>query len=105
MAKRDFLRLSQYQSIESGRDYNGGYFIAYSKGRSVFIRDITQLRRFLKIPKGHPMRQLLENWLASLSDQDAKRQPTSSAELLATGFGPECHLDASDPNHATRTII
>jgi hypothetical protein len=28
-----------------------------------------------------------------------------TAEHVATGFGPECHLDESDPNHKTRTII
>ena len=106
--KRDRLVLSQYQSVETYRDGSGRCFIAYSSGASVFIRELPELRRFLKIPKGLPMRESLDSWLASLSDQDAKRQsapPPPTAELLATGFGPECHLDESDPNHATRTII
>ena len=106
--KRDTLRLSQKQFIETGRDHNGRYFIAYSSGASVFIRELEELRRFLNISKGLPMRESLESWLASLEDMDAKRQPAPSpptAELLATGFGPECHLDESDPNHATKTII
>lgn len=108
MAKRDTFHLSPHQFVETGRDHNGRYFIAYSGGASVFIRELAELRRFLKIPKGLPMRESLDSWLASLSDQDAKRQPAPpppTAELLATGFGPECHLDESDPNHATRTII
>ena len=106
--KRDRLALSQHQTVETYRDATGRCFVAYSGGASVFIREIAELRRFLKIPKGLPMRESLDSWLASLSDQDAKRQPAPSqatAELLATGFGPECHLDESDPNHATRTII
>ncbi len=106
--KRDALRLSLHQFIETSRDHNGRYFIAYSGGASVFCREAAELRRFLKLPKGLPMRESLESWLASLSDQDAKREAppaAASAELLATGFGPECHLDESDPNHATRTII
>lgn len=107
MAKRDTLRLSAEQYIETGKDYNGRYYIAYSKGASVFIRDTKELIKWLKVPKSIPMRQALDSWLASLGGQDAE-QPASAAplqELMATGFGPECHLDESDPNHNTRTVI
>jgi hypothetical protein len=72
--KRDRLVLSQHQSIETGRDWSGRFFIAYSGGASVFIRDLKELRRFLKIPKSIPMRESLESWLASLADMDAKRK-------------------------------
>ena len=72
--KRDALRLSLHQSVETGRDYNGRYFIAYSSGASVFVRDIADLRRFLKLPKALPMRESLESWLASLGDQDTSQQ-------------------------------
>lgn len=114
MAKRDRLHLSPHQNIETGRDWNGRYFIAYSGGASVFIRDLKELRRFLKVPKGIPMRESLDSWLASLEAMDAERvakrehlpREGISEELLATGFGPEVHvLDESDPNYATRTVI
>lgn len=115
MAKRDRLHLSTHQSIETSRDTNGRFYIAYSKGASVFIRDLKELRRFLKVPKGIPMREALDSWLASLEAMDADRAvkreqlPTTeglSEELLATGFGPEVHaLDESDPNYSTRTVI
>jgi len=72
--KRDALRLSQHQFIETSRDHNGRYFIAYSSGASVFVRDIADLRRFLKLPKALPMRESLESWLCSLGDQDTSRQ-------------------------------
>lgn len=113
MAKRDRLHLSSYQTIETGRDWNGRFYIAYSGAASVFIRDLKELRRFLKVPKGIPMRESLDSWLASLEamdkEREAKREPQPkeglSAEVLATGFGPEVHaLDESDPNYATRTI-
>ena len=112
--KRDALRLSQQQFIETGRDHNGRYFIAYSSGASVFIRDTKELRRFLKIPRSIPMRESLESWLASLEDMDAvretaRREPqpalSLSDELLATGFGPEVFQDDADPTANTRTII
>ena len=107
--KRDRLILSQRQSIETGRDWSGRFFIAYSGGASVFIRDIKELRRFLKIPKSIPMRDSLESWLASLSDMDAQRKSAKapeglSAEHLATGFGPEAHADEEDPTANTKMI-
>ena len=123
MAKRDRLHLSPYQTIETGRDWNGRFYIAYSGGASLFIRDLKELRRFLKVPKGIPSRESLDSWLASLEAMDKEREAkrehlplTSepvvegsetnlSQELLASGFGPECHLDESDPNFATKTVI
>jgi hypothetical protein len=78
--KRDRLVLSQHQSIETGRDWSGRFFIAYSGGASVFIRDIAELRRFLKIPKSIPMRESLESWLASLADMDAQKKTPKPAE-------------------------
>ena len=96
--RRDKLILSAHQFIETGKDINGRFFIAYSNNASVFIRGERELRRFLKVPKGLPMRESLDSWLASLADQDAKRtsnlaevRSSPSAELLATGWGPEVH--------------
>lgn len=103
--KRDRLRLSPHQSVETYRDGLGRAFIAYSNGTSVLVREEAELRRFLKVPKGLPMRASLDSWLDSLQATDAERAEPSRAEVLATGFGPECHLDESDPNHNTRTVI
>ena len=119
MAKRDRLVLSPHQSIETSRDLSGRYFICYSSNASVFIRDLKELRRFMKIPKGIAMRDSLDTWLASLADMDQERvskkalpltspepiqgsAPNLSPELLATGWGPEVH-DVDNEN--TRTII
>lgn len=115
MAKRDRLHLTPRESIETARDWNGRYYIVYSNGSSIYTRDLKELRRFLKVPKGIPMREALDSWLASLeamdSDREKRREQVStdeglSDELLATGFGPEVHaLDESDPNYATKTVI
>jgi hypothetical protein len=110
MAKRDTLRLSQHQSVETYRDHSGRAFVAYSGGASVFIRDIAELRRFLRIPRSIPMREALESWLTSLADMDAQRKGAKtpeglSAEHLATGFGPEAHADeGEDPTANTKMI-
>lgn len=121
MAKRERLHVSKYQTIETGRDWNGRFFIAYSSGASLFFRDVPAMRRWLKLPKGIPSRESFDSWIASLEAADQERvskraepltreplmegkSPSLSQELLETGFGPECHLDESDPNHQTRMV-
>jgi len=106
MAKRDRLVLSQRQFIETGRDWSGRFFIAYSSGASVFIRDIRELRKFLKIPKSIPMRASLDSWLESLADMDAQRkekvaEPVGDANVEGS-FDPLAH-DVDNSN--TKMII
>lgn len=96
--KRDRLALSPHTSIETFRDCNGRAYIAYANRASVFLRDTQELRRFLRIPKGLPMRESLESWLASLADQDAAKEKPANLEqdralLKETGWGPEAHDD------------
>ena len=117
--KREKLHLSAHQNIETYRDATGRAFVAYTSGCSMFFRDRKELVRWLKVPKSIPMRSSLDSWLDSLAAADAQRKgaqpltsetpieqtsPSLSQELLATGFGPECHED-EDPTANTRTII
>ena len=110
--KRDRLHLSQYQSIETGLDWNGRYYIACSSRASQFFRDAVVLRKWLKLPKGIPSRDSFDSWIASIeaADQEraAKKKPLPqeglSDELLATGFGPEAFQDDKDPTAHTRMI-
>ena len=74
--KRERLRLSSYQAVESGHDTNGQFFIAYSSGASVFVRDAASLRKFLRLPKGLPSRDALESWL---SERGACTRPEALA--------------------------
>lgn len=71
--KRDRLHISAYQSVETGLDWNHRYYIVYSNNASIFTRDLKELRRFLKIPKGVPSRDSLDSWLASLEAMDKER--------------------------------
>jgi hypothetical protein len=111
--KRERLHLSVHTSIETGRDWNGRFYIVYSNNASVFLRCPKEVRKWLKLPTKIPMREAYDSWIASLEAADAARgkkaEPVEeglSEELLATGFGPEVHgLDESDPNHNTRTVI
>ena len=109
--KRERLHLSQHQFIETGRDFNGRFWIGYSSGASRFFRDAKELRRFLKLTMGGiPSRASFDSWIASLEAADAAR---GTAEVAPVGdanvegsFDPLAHaLDESDPNHNTRTVI
>lgn len=110
--KRDRLAISRFQSVETYLDFDGRVFIAYSSGASIFVRDKKELRKFLGLAPKTPSREALDSWLVSLDAidderQNRKQQKTTglAEEVLQTGFGPECHLDESDPNHQTRTVI
>ena len=110
--KRTRLQLGQSMSVETAKDFNGRFFICYAKGASVFLRNVKEVRRFMKLPLKTTSRDLLDEWLAGFDSaghdttpQDPEQSPQLSTELLQSGFGPECHLDESDPNCQTRTII
>ena len=100
--KREMLQLSPHQFVETGRDFNGRLWIAYSSGATMLFREVKDLRRFLRLPVASPIRASFDNWIAALAAADQQR----STEHQSTGFDPECHqLDESDPNHNTRTVI
>lgn len=110
--KRDRLAISRFQSVETYIDWSGRVFIAYSSGASIIVRDVKALRKFLGLAPKTPSRDALESWLVSLAAIDDERQSRKtpqttglSTEVLETGFGPECHLDETDLNNQTRTII
>ena len=90
--KREKLHLSTYQSIETGRDASGRFFVAYSSGASVFIRDLKELRRFLKVPKSIQMREKLDAWLAELEEGDTKKTTLEVVEdLPGDSWDPKAH--------------
>jgi len=105
MAKRSYLKLSAYQSVETSKDTNGRYFIAYSGGASVFIRDLKELRKFLKIPKSIAMREKLDAWLAELEEADKEKTTlTVVGDANVEGsWDPKAHED--DPALSTRMVI
>jgi hypothetical protein len=117
--KRERLHISHYQSVETGLDASGRYYIAYSSPASLFFRDVKALRKWLKLPKGVASRDSFDSWIASIEAADQERvskkaltggplmegeAPNLSQELLATGFGPEVFQDDEDPTASTRMI-
>lgn len=110
--KRETLHLPGNMSVITGKDWNGRYFICYAKDASIIARTDKEVRQFLKLPIKTSSRDSLDSWLASLAATDQSKTPQApslsqelSAKHLQTGFGPECHLDESDPNYQTRTVV
>lgn len=89
--------------------YNGALYIAWKPSVSMAFRTRKELLKFVAWPIKTPTGDRFREWLDGFEQQEAPPpadQPANlSAEVLATGFGPECHLDETDPNHQTRTII
>ena len=88
--------------------WNGALFIAWKPHVSMAFRERKALLKFVSWPTKTPTGDRFREWLNSFEQQEPEPQapdPALSDELLATGFGPECHLDESDPNFQTRTVI
>ena len=111
MAKRQHLKLGNSMSVDAIPDqWNGMYYVGYRSGCSMLFRDPKALRAFLRLPKGLPTRQLLDDWLAGLQGEPVatpepsqEKTPNLSPELLATGWGPEVHAGDVD-NDNTKMI-
>lgn len=103
--KRAKLDLGGGMLIETGPDWNGRYYVAYRNGCSMFFRDVKLLRKFLSLPVKTDSRAKFDAWIAEVTAERPKLQQEGiSPELAATGFGPEVHLDESDPNFKTRMV-
>jgi hypothetical protein len=88
--------------------WNGALFIAWKPSVSMAFRARKELLKFVAWPAKTPTGDRFRDWLNSFEEPAAAEAPPAqplSPELLATGFGPECHLDESDPNYNTRTVI
>ena len=68
--KRETLHLPKGMSVETGRDSNGRYFVAYARNASVFLRSAQEVRRFLRLPATTTSRASLDSWFESLAAGD-----------------------------------
>lgn len=93
--------------------WNGLSYMAWKPHVSMHFRERKDLLRFCSWPTKTPTGDALRAWLNevegnSKAPSEVAEVPTDTAlspELQATGFGPECHLDETDPNYQTRTVI
>ncbi len=89
--------------------WNGAYYIAWKPDVSMWFQDRKAMLKFAAWPSKTPTGDRLREWLKSFESDAPTKGPTMpeqlSEEVLSTGFGPECHLDESDPNFQTRTVI
>lgn len=107
--KRDLFTAPGVYILRQWDRWNGASFIAWRPHVSVICSDRKALLRFIAWPTKTPTGDRIREWLDGFEQEPAEPPPdqpaTLSAEVIATGFGPECHLDDGDPNYQTRTII
>ena len=87
--------------------WNGPLFIAWKPSVSMAFRERKALLKFVAWPAKTPTGDRFREWLASFEQQAPEPAPDASElsqDVMTTGFGPECHLDETDPNYQTRTI-
>jgi hypothetical protein len=85
--------------------WNGATFIAWKPHVSQGFADRKALLKFVAWPPKTPTGDRIREWLDGFEQAPEPAPPDTSDEIQATGFGPECHLDETDPNHQTRTVI
>ena len=90
--------------------WNGALFIAWKPNVSMAFRERKLLLKFVGWPAKTPTGDQFREWLNSFDVNEMVVDDPQPAllltdDLLATGFGPECHLDETDPNYQTKTVI
>ncbi len=80
-------------------------YVAWKPHISRLFYDKKSLLKFCAWPKSLPTGQDLRDWLDSFDDQPFAPNEQHHDRIAAEGFGPEAHLDESDPNHQTKTVI
>jgi hypothetical protein len=106
--------------IETSVDWTSRWYVVWKPDVSVYCRTRKEVLKFASWPIKTPTGDSLRAWLDQLEAIDQERNkkalplttpepiqgsaPNLSQELLATGFGPECHLDESDPNYQTKMV-
>jgi len=80
-------------------------YVAWKPHTSRLFYDRKNLLKFCAWPKSLPTGQALRDWLDSFDDQPSVPKTHNHDQIEAEGLGPEAHLDESDPNHQTKTVI
>lgn len=80
-------------------------YVAWKPHTSRLFYDKKSLLKFCAWPKSLATGQALRDWLDSFDDQPSAPKTHNHDQIVAEGFGPEAHLDESDPNHQTKTVI
>ena len=104
--KLDFFTAPGLRIQRQCDKWNGPMYLAWKPNVSMCFRDRKALLKFCSWPPKTPTGDRLREWLNSFDEATDTSVPAAdtslSPELLATGFGPECH-DIDNDN--TRTVI
>ena len=101
---RRFQRGQLYIERQIRREGPPVVYVAYYRQSSCGFTDQARLLKWLKLGRGTETRTSLEAWLEAFNDQKYQRPELDPEQVKKEGFGPEAHLDESDPNHQTKMV-
>lgn len=90
--------------IEAQRHDGGWHFYAWQPGTSQAFCSGKSLLRWAKWPTKTPTGDSLRQWLAGLEGAP-EVEPAPAHAAVPGSFDPLAHLDESDPNYQTRTVV
>lgn len=86
--------------------FGPNWFMVYYKNVATPCLTVKEVRSRFGTAKFTPTVSTLTEWCKDMIDKyDTVKEEQDMAGIIATGFGPESHLDPTDPNYQTRTVI
>ena len=79
-------------------------YVAWKPHTSQLFYDQKPLLKFCKWPASTQSGQALREWLNGFDDSPAQVAEKIQDRIEKEGWGPEAHLDDSDPNHQTKMV-
>ena len=80
-------------------------YSVWQPGSAWFESDTKQLIKRIKWPVKTPTGDALRAWIKEVSEPKTKAPELDMKRVVEEGFGPEAHLDESDPNHQTKMVV
>ena len=79
-------------------------FIVCYRGKAWVEFEPKAIRKACHMSKGLPSREAFDKWIAEF--ETTEKAPELDMQRIASeGFGPEAHLDHTDPNYQTKTVL
>jgi hypothetical protein len=94
-------------SVSYNRTHDGpNHFIVFYKNLSTVCFTSKEVRQRLGPAKFTDSSKALSSWCDEMIEKYEKTTTDrDQEEVKATGFGPEAHLDESDPNFQCKTVV
>ena len=104
-AQRFQIPGSLYVERQVRREGPSPIWVVWKPHISMGFTDRKAALRFCAWPASTPTGQELRAWFKDTDEPVGEAPDLDMAKVAAEGFGPEAHLEESDPNYQTKTVI